>query len=109
MNQQGGKFDASEVKAAQADPLLEAKLAVRRWDNQAKVSNMQTPPLSEYEEMAVRSLLRKINSRLKVSVPPSNLLPNSFNIFRPPSWKNIQSSQNANRRGLHRRIRPRIP
>jgi predicted HD phosphohydrolase len=60
LNRQGGKFDAPEVKAAQADPLLEAKLAFRKWDDQAKVSNMQTPPLSEYEEMAVRSLLRKI-------------------------------------------------
>lgn len=57
MSRQGGKFDTAQVKAAQADPLLEAKLAVRRWDDQAKVPNVQTPPLSAYEEMAVRSLI----------------------------------------------------
>ena len=101
MNRQGGKFDASEVKAAQADPLLEAKLAVRRWDDQAKVPKMQTPPLSEYEEMAVRSLLRKLISRLKAFVcHPTKPLPNRFKISRPPSWKDIQSSQDANRRHL---------
>ena len=42
---------------AQEDPLLEAKLAVRRWDDQAKDPEMQTPPLSHFEDMTVKSLV----------------------------------------------------
>ncbi|KAK3636537.1 hypothetical protein LTR56_014163 [Elasticomyces elasticus] len=55
---QGGPFDEDQVNAAQQDPLLEAKLAVRRWDDQAKDPEMYTPPLSSFGEMAVQSLLR---------------------------------------------------
>jgi predicted HD phosphohydrolase len=42
---------------AQKDPLLEKKLAVRRWDDQAKVPDAKVPPLAAYEDMAVHSLL----------------------------------------------------
>ena len=45
------------MKAAQQDPLLEDKLAVRRWDDQAKDPDMQTPPLSSFAEMTTQSLL----------------------------------------------------
>ncbi|EMC93347.1 hypothetical protein BAUCODRAFT_37034 [Baudoinia panamericana UAMH 10762] len=55
---QGGPFDDQQVAAAQQDPLLEDKLAVRRWDDLAKDRTMQTPPLSAFEEMAVHSLIR---------------------------------------------------
>lgn len=51
-------YNDEEVQAAQRDPLLESKLAVRRWDDQAKDPTMRTPPLSAFEEMAVRSLLK---------------------------------------------------
>ncbi|EXJ75416.1 uncharacterized protein A1O5_02112 [Cladophialophora psammophila CBS 110553] len=55
--QQGGTFTQQEVIEAQKDPLLEAKLAVRRWDDMAKVPNMVTLPLEYYERMATKSLL----------------------------------------------------
>jgi len=55
-------LNEDEVKAAEKDPLLEAKLAVRKWDDQAKDPNMVTPELASFEEMTVQSLLR---SRLR--------------------------------------------
>jgi len=35
---------------------LEQKLAVRRWDDAAKVPDKQVPGLDAYEDMAVRCL-----------------------------------------------------
>lgn len=54
---QGGPFTEQQVEDARKDPLLEAKLAVRRFDDRAKDPAMQTPPLSSFEDMAVSSLL----------------------------------------------------
>ena len=55
---QGGIYTEEEVTEARKDPWLESKLAVRRWDDQAKVPNMQTPSLDHFEEMMVSSLLK---------------------------------------------------
>lgn len=55
----GGTFNDEQVREAQKDPLLQAKLAVRRWDDMAKVPNMHTLPLHYYQRMAVKSLLSK--------------------------------------------------
>ncbi|KAL1884435.1 hypothetical protein Plec18167_002023 [Paecilomyces lecythidis] len=54
---QGGVFDERQVKDAQQDPLLQQKLAIRRWDDQAKVPNLEVPPLSPYYDTAVKCLL----------------------------------------------------
>ncbi|KAJ5610738.1 Alkaline phosphatase-like alpha/beta/alpha [Penicillium lagena] len=62
---QGGGFTAEEVQEAQKDPLLEAKLAVRRWDDQAKVPNIVVPPLEAYGELAYDCLL---DSRAKFTL-----------------------------------------
>jgi putative nucleotidyltransferase with HDIG domain len=53
----GGMFNSEQVKAAQEDPWIEQKLAVRRWDDLAKDPNMKVNPLSFYEDMAIKSLL----------------------------------------------------
>ena len=65
--EQGGTFTEEEVRQAQKDPLLEAKLAVRRWDDLAKVPKMETFPLGYYERMAAKSLLsmQSIRSELR--------------------------------------------
>ncbi|KAJ6081573.1 hypothetical protein N7499_006447 [Penicillium canescens] len=65
---QGGAFTPEEVRKAQEDTLLEAKLAVRRWDDLAKVPKYVVPPLEAYEEMAFQCLLEsrskfKLHSR----------------------------------------------
>ncbi|KAK3672051.1 hypothetical protein LTR78_008021 [Recurvomyces mirabilis] len=54
---QGGPFDDAEILTAQQDPLLSEKIAVRRWDDLAKDPAMQTPPLADFEDMTVRSLI----------------------------------------------------
>jgi putative nucleotidyltransferase with HDIG domain len=56
--QKGGRFNDDQIREAQKDPLLEQKLAVRRWDDQAKVLGAVVPQLDAYDEMAVQSLLR---------------------------------------------------
>jgi predicted HD phosphohydrolase len=45
------------VKEAQKDPLLDQKLAVRRWDDLAKVPDKQVPGLDAYEDMTVKCLV----------------------------------------------------
>ncbi|EED17955.1 conserved hypothetical protein [Talaromyces stipitatus ATCC 10500] len=54
---QGGPFNEAQVREVQKDPLLEAKLAVRRWDDLAKVPNIEVPDLSAYEETIYHCLL----------------------------------------------------
>lgn len=56
---QGGIFNEEQVKMAQKDPLLQEKLNVRRWDDLAKDPDMEVDPLSSYEDIAVKSLLRR--------------------------------------------------
>lgn len=56
---QGGIFNDAQVKEAQQDPFLQSKLAVRRWDDAAKIPNMKTRDLGFYEPMAVRNLCRE--------------------------------------------------
>ncbi|KAJ5301011.1 uncharacterized protein N7443_006013 [Penicillium atrosanguineum] len=55
---QGGGFTEDQVAEAQKDPWLEAKLAVRRWDDLAKKPDLTVPPLELYEEMAYECLLK---------------------------------------------------
>lgn len=54
---QGGGFTETEVLEAQKDPWLQAKLAVRRWDDLAKDPNCVVSPLEAYEEIAYHCLI----------------------------------------------------
>lgn len=45
---QGGPFRADEAEAFRAGPHAEAAVALRRWDDEAKVSGLLTPPLEHY-------------------------------------------------------------
>ncbi|KAJ5175117.1 uncharacterized protein N7482_000994 [Penicillium canariense] len=54
---QGGSFTPEQVLEAQKDPWLEAKLAVRRWDDSAKDPDSVVPQLDTYEELAYQCLL----------------------------------------------------
>lgn len=56
---QGGGFTEDQITEARKDPWLEAKLAVRRWDDLAKKPDLTVPPLEVYEEMAYECLLGK--------------------------------------------------
>ncbi|KAL4872785.1 hypothetical protein BDV12DRAFT_210132 [Aspergillus spectabilis] len=50
-------FTPEQIKDVQNDPWLEAKLAVRRWDDQAKIPNIVVPPLEDYGQLAYECLL----------------------------------------------------
>ncbi|KAJ5163337.1 uncharacterized protein N7500_005167 [Penicillium coprophilum] len=54
---QGGGYNSEQILEAQQDPLLEAKLSVRRWDDLAKKPNLKVPLLEAYEELAYQCLL----------------------------------------------------
>ncbi|KAJ5650843.1 uncharacterized protein N7484_004566 [Penicillium longicatenatum] len=54
---QGGGFTEAEVLEAQKDPWLQAKLAVRRWDDLAKDPDCIVSPLEAYEDIAFQCLL----------------------------------------------------
>ncbi|KAJ5724689.1 hypothetical protein N7493_006417 [Penicillium malachiteum] len=54
---QGGAFTEKEILEAQEDPWLQAKLAVRRWDDLAKDPDCVVSPLEVYEEIAYQCLL----------------------------------------------------
>jgi phosphonate degradation associated HDIG domain protein len=45
---QGGVFTAAEVEAFEAQPHARAALALRRWDEEAKVVGLETPGLEHF-------------------------------------------------------------
>ena len=51
LNLQGGLMSDSEVAKFQALENLDAITAVRRWDDQAKVIGVKTPPFSHYQPL----------------------------------------------------------
>ncbi len=53
---QGGPFDAAEVAEFERGPNFHAAIALRRWDDLAKVPGMQVPPLEHYRERLSRVL-----------------------------------------------------
>lgn len=54
--EQGGRFTEEQVEEARKDPFLEAKLAVRMWDDLAKDPTMKVPGLASYESIAISCL-----------------------------------------------------
>ncbi|MDP2039533.1 MAG: HDIG domain-containing protein [Algoriphagus sp.] len=49
---QGGPMSETEAKEFETDPLFEASLKMRIWDEAAKLENIPLPRLSKYKEMA---------------------------------------------------------
>jgi phosphonate degradation associated HDIG domain protein len=54
---QGGPMSAAEVVAFDALPQSAAAVALRRFDEQAKVKNLQTPPVEHFLPAVARCLL----------------------------------------------------
>jgi phosphonate degradation associated HDIG domain protein len=48
---QGGPMTAAEVAAFESNQYYREAVALRRWDDQAKIVDLQTPPLASYGEM----------------------------------------------------------
>jgi len=59
---QGGPFTADEVRVFELDPLFQAKVALRKWDDGAKVVGLDVPPLIDYQPMALSHLDSQIPS-----------------------------------------------
>jgi [1-hydroxy-2-(trimethylamino)ethyl]phosphonate dioxygenase len=53
---QGGTFDAAEVRQFEANPHFRDAIALRRWDDLAKVPGMDVPPLDHYRPRLERVL-----------------------------------------------------
>jgi [1-hydroxy-2-(trimethylamino)ethyl]phosphonate dioxygenase len=48
---QGGPMSAAEVKAFEANEYYREAVALRHWDDEAKIVGLKTPPLEFYREM----------------------------------------------------------
>jgi len=55
---QGGPMTASEVREFEANKFYREALSLRHWDDQAKVPNLETPPLDAY-----RGLVNSVATR----------------------------------------------
>lgn len=53
---QGGPFNDEEIAEFHKDPLWKEKVGLRRWDDEAKVVDLDVPELVSYKEMACRVL-----------------------------------------------------
>lgn len=53
---QGGVFTPAQADAFAAQPHAQAAVRLRRYDDQAKVVGLSTPPLEHYMEMVGRCL-----------------------------------------------------
>ena len=52
---QGGVFSSAEAKHFSTRPHAEEAVALRLWDDQAKLAGLQTPPLQHYLDRAYRA------------------------------------------------------
>ena len=57
LERQGGPMDPAEVTAFEANPGWEGAVALRRWDDEAKVPELEVPSASTYREL-LESVLR---------------------------------------------------
>ena len=53
---QGGPMNETEAQDFESDPLFEASLKMRTWDEEAKLESVPLPDLQNYREMAERNL-----------------------------------------------------
>jgi phosphonate degradation associated HDIG domain protein len=51
LGRQGGPLDASDVAAFERNPGWEGAVALRRWDDQAKVADLRVVPIEAYRPM----------------------------------------------------------
>lgn len=55
---QGGPMSAAEVTAFEAEPHWREAVQLRRWDDEAKVAGLETPPLAAFTDV-LRACLRE--------------------------------------------------
>jgi predicted HD phosphohydrolase len=53
---QGGKMTETEARLFELDPLFDIYIALRKWDEEAKLENIPLPSLDRYREMMILHL-----------------------------------------------------
>ena len=59
---QGGPMKADEAKAFREDPLFDLNITMRRWDEEAKLTDHPLPDLNIYKQMAIKHLQKRATS-----------------------------------------------
>lgn len=59
LHYQGGPMSAAEAAAFEQDPLFEAKLRLRSWDENGKNLGSDVPPAETYRDMMLRHLTQR--------------------------------------------------
>ena len=54
---QGGPFDAEEARQFEAEPFFRESVELRRWDDTAKIENLETPTLAHFLKYVPACLL----------------------------------------------------
>ncbi|MBS1594299.1 MAG: HDIG domain-containing protein [Bacteroidetes bacterium] len=53
---QGGPMQEAEAKAFREDPLFDLNITMRKWDEEAKLTDQPLPDLNIYKQIAIRHL-----------------------------------------------------
>lgn len=53
---QGGPMEEAEARAFREDPLFDLNITMRRWDEEAKLTDQPLPDLNIYRQIAIRHL-----------------------------------------------------
>lgn len=67
---QGGPMTADEAADFNVDPLKETILAMRRWDEAAKVPGLVVPDLASYKPMLVKLIAKELMRRAAAEAVP---------------------------------------
>ena len=58
LQHQGGRMNAEEAEAFEADPMFDIYIKMRTWDDLAKITNKALPDLNRYKQMAISHLMQ---------------------------------------------------
>jgi phosphonate degradation associated HDIG domain protein len=58
LQHQGGRMNAEEAEAFEADPMFDIYIKMRTWDDLAKITNKALPDLNRYKQMAILHLMQ---------------------------------------------------
>jgi len=58
LQHQGGRMNAEEAEAFEADPIFYIYIKMRTWDDLAKITNKALPDLNRYKQMAISHLMQ---------------------------------------------------
>jgi phosphonate degradation associated HDIG domain protein len=58
LQHQGGRMNAEEAEAFEADPMFDIYIKMRTWDDLSKITNKALPDLNRYKQMAILHLMQ---------------------------------------------------